>query len=893
MPRETIRAKGHDKDRSLGWLAVEWMEWFCVHGPGDVQGDPVRVTDEFHAFIVDCYAVDARGRLLYDSAFLSRPKGCDKSGLAARFCMFEALGPCRFAGWADGGEVYEDPWGLGFRYVYPAGEPMGRPVRSPFIRCMATEEGQTGNTYDSIHVNFTEGPLAGVPGIDPGLTRTYLPGGGEITPSTASSSAKDGGKETFVVFDEALALDTVLPTPVGWAKMGDVQVGDYLIGADGQPVLVVKATDEMVGRDCYRVTFEDGSTMVASAGHLWQTKVCRSAALPKVRTTEEMVEDGRRFRVPAGRPWNLAAVDLPLDPYVLGLWLGDGDSRNATITVGDEDVVETERIIQEAGFTTKRVRNSRPKTAPLLYVSVPGSTSNRFSKVKGLLVRLRELGVLGAKHVPAQYLRASFDQRLALLQGLMDSDGSVSPSGSCCFVQNRAVIADAVVELLRSFGQSVTKTWRPDPRSRVGGSWFVGFTPKGIVPFRLPRKVARVRGHQRGAGWVTIRCIEPVDSVPVKCIAVDSEDHLFLAGEGCQVTHNTHVYDRPELRNMYKVVGRNMRKRKKIAGTWFLETTTMFSSGADSVAEQTYDLAGLIREGKTKRERLLFDHRWGDCEDLSDEPALRAGLVEAYGDALEWNDLDGLVDDFFDPRNSPSDSRRYFLNAPGAAADAWMAHPEWSACADAMKVVADRDVITLGFDGSRKRARGFTDATALVACRVEDGHVFEPLANCVWEQPDGPAGSDWQVPTAEVLAAVDEVFRRYTVVGFYADPPLWEGHIAGWEAKYGSRLKVKATRDHPIEWWTNRQTAMVRAVQQFEAAVLDGELTHHGYTLTRHVLAAHRRVGRAGVSIGKESAESPRKVDAAMAAILAWQARLDAVAAGVGARSGFVPVRVR
>src|SRR5690606_1322071 len=142
--------------RSLGRLAVAWMEHFCLHGPGDVQGEPVRLSDELAGFTADCYSLDAEGRRLYDSVFFSRPKGCDKSGHAARIAMFEALGPCRFAGWASGGETFL--W-LDFRYLYLPGEPMGRPVTYPFIRCLATEEGQTGNTYDAIFYNLREGPL--------------------------------------------------------------------------------------------------------------------------------------------------------------------------------------------------------------------------------------------------------------------------------------------------------------------------------------------------------------------------------------------------------------------------------------------------------------------------------------------------------------------------------------------------------------------------------------------------------------------------------------------------------------------------------------------------------------------------------------------------------------
>lgn len=200
VPRELIRAPGHTRRASLGGLAAAWVEHFCVHGPGDVQGEPVLLDDERMGFVFDCYALAGDGRRLYDDAFVSRPKGWAKSELAGFICLFEAFGPCRFAGWAKGGEVYR--W-RDFTYTYRAGEPMGHEVTYPFIRCLATEETQAGHTYDNVYFNLTEGPLAdGLPRDSAGLTRTLLPGGGEIRPSTASNSSKDGGKESHVVFDE-------------------------------------------------------------------------------------------------------------------------------------------------------------------------------------------------------------------------------------------------------------------------------------------------------------------------------------------------------------------------------------------------------------------------------------------------------------------------------------------------------------------------------------------------------------------------------------------------------------------------------------------------------------------------------------------------------------------
>ncbi|MCP3801844.1 Terminase [Allokutzneria sp. A3M-2-11 16] len=200
MPRELVYAPGHDRSRSLGWLWAAWVEHFCVHGPGDVQGECIELDDEFAGFGVDAYALDEKGRRLYTRAALVRPKGRAKSELAGFVGLFEGFGPCRFAGWAQGGEVFR--W-RDFRYTYSLGEPMGHFLTYPFIRCLATEESQTGNTYDVIHYNLTDGPLGeGLDSSVAGLTRILLPGGGEIVPSTASSSAKDGGKESLAIYDE-------------------------------------------------------------------------------------------------------------------------------------------------------------------------------------------------------------------------------------------------------------------------------------------------------------------------------------------------------------------------------------------------------------------------------------------------------------------------------------------------------------------------------------------------------------------------------------------------------------------------------------------------------------------------------------------------------------------
>lgn len=187
---------------SLGFAAIDWIEHYLVHGPGDVQGRPIELDDEFAAFIIKAYEVDRHGDRKVRRAFLSRSKGRSKSGLAAMLVCFEALGPARFDHWAEPGEVSD--WG----YEYEPGEPVGKPLTYVEVLNVATEEGQAGNTYDAVHYMLdedtcSENLLADFGKLDVGLTRVNLPGKrGFIEPVTSADTSKDGGKSTFIVADE-------------------------------------------------------------------------------------------------------------------------------------------------------------------------------------------------------------------------------------------------------------------------------------------------------------------------------------------------------------------------------------------------------------------------------------------------------------------------------------------------------------------------------------------------------------------------------------------------------------------------------------------------------------------------------------------------------------------
>lgn len=179
-----------DLKRTLGPLVVEWIEENLCHGPGDVQGQPLQLDDEQVRFILRAYEIDANGKRVVRRAVYSRPKGRAKSELAAMIVCAEALGPVRFGGWDE------------------EGYPLGRTVTSPIILCVATEEGQADNTYGAVHHMLSEGAIADTPGLDVGLTRTFTPGGGSIRAISAKASSKDGGKETFVNFDETHLFTT-------------------------------------------------------------------------------------------------------------------------------------------------------------------------------------------------------------------------------------------------------------------------------------------------------------------------------------------------------------------------------------------------------------------------------------------------------------------------------------------------------------------------------------------------------------------------------------------------------------------------------------------------------------------------------------------------------------
>ena len=358
---------------------------------------------------------------------------------------------------------------------------------------------------------------------------------------------------------KALALDTVIPTPQGWKQMGELAPGDQVFDENGTACNVVAVTPTMIDRPCYRVTFNDGTSIVADEQHEWLTYTAKARTswrtarrngrleprdiasrgtdqsgkrcLPSVVTTQQIaasltVADAAHFgttnhSIAVSGPLKMPVADLPIDPYVLGAWLGDGNSNDASITSDDPEIIE--EIMATGVVVTKR-------SAKYLY----GLTG-------GLQTVLRAEGLLRNKHIPAQYLRASFEQRLALLQGLMDTDGCATDYGRCEFTSILLPLAKQVLELVRSCGIQARLI---EGRAMLNGidcgpKYRVTFTPH-VAVFRLERKAARLKTDVscRIRHRFILSC-EKVDSVPVRCIQVDSPSHLYLASEAMIPSHNS------------------------------------------------------------------------------------------------------------------------------------------------------------------------------------------------------------------------------------------------------------------------------------------------------------------------------------------------------------------
>ncbi len=363
---------------------------------------------------------------------------------------------------------------------------------------------------------------------------------------------------------KALSLDTPIPTPNGWKTMRDIEVGQRVFNENGEPVSVIATSDVFIGHKCYEVEFEDGETIVADADHLWSvmtkgSRKCLSYAPSSERkliredyrendgyfnlSTKDMAHDFARersdgkgteykYRVPMQKAVAYPEQTLPIHPYLLGVWLGDGESGGARISVSRNEVDDFVGRIEESGG--KVVSIKQDKSCLRVRISQTNSC---------LQSDLKSAGLINNKHIPTVYLQSSVEQRRELLRGLMDTDGTCATSGQCEFVQKSKSVVDGFSELLSSLGiKHTVKSKIPTCNGKKCDLVYrvTFFVDKNNSCFKMARKHERLKTclspRMLNKSIIDIR---EVPSVQTKCIAVASPRGLFLAGRSMTVTHNT------------------------------------------------------------------------------------------------------------------------------------------------------------------------------------------------------------------------------------------------------------------------------------------------------------------------------------------------------------------
>ncbi len=357
-----------------------------------------------------------------------------------------------------------------------------------------------------------------------------------------------------------LGINTRIPTPYGFKKLGDIHIGDQVLGPDGKPTRVLYES-EVCERTYYRITFDTGETVECCEDHLWtvhdrlftRTKVSDPSKKRRykyvnaklVLTAKEMLERGfhkmnkRGYYENAYYIYNTEPVDVPsrdlkIDPYSFGLWLGDGNSSGPMIMEHhNQAVFESEKKIFREDYCY--IGKHHPNLRTLKFNDESGLTK----------ANLKYYGVLGYKHIPNDYIFCSKQDKIALLQGLMDTDGFVdkkSGTSHLQFSRKYTGMMETVPIFLRSLGLKVTTKDFEKTNSRR----FSFMVPKSkFATCRIPHKAERLHETCNNERYINSRTIVNIEKLPEKqrgkCIMVDNEEHMYLCGTNFLPTHNSTV----------------------------------------------------------------------------------------------------------------------------------------------------------------------------------------------------------------------------------------------------------------------------------------------------------------------------------------------------------------
>jgi len=346
--------------------------------------------------------------------------------------------------------------------------------------------------------------------------------GGDYFAIGVGGAVTGKGADILIIDDpHALTLDTEVPTPKGFKTIQELEVGDFVYGPDGKATRVIDKSEVWHNREVYEITTSDGEVIKCDGGHLWNFRSDTKIGAPhKNATARKLALWDKKSKpcLPRHAAVQYPHTKLPVDPYVLGAWLGDGTTGLGRMTSHPYDMPFMREQFENVGYTTTTL------TSPYSF------------GIKGLRAELHKLQVRDNKHIPQQYLTASIPQRMALVQGLMDTDGDVSEAGQCSFNNTNKKLAEQFRELIHSLGVKAKIHCYQDKRPNHNPVYRVTYKLKNCC--RMPRKNERTY-TPTDKRCRSIKVWKTTDFASMQCITVEREDGLFLVGRGYVVTHNS------------------------------------------------------------------------------------------------------------------------------------------------------------------------------------------------------------------------------------------------------------------------------------------------------------------------------------------------------------------
>lgn len=410
--------------------------------------------------------------------------------------------------------------------------------------------GNPDSIFEKMRLILKRMPDVFLPNYEATFMRIINRENGSVIMGEAGDNIGRGGRTSMYFKDEAQPLTAGVLTPFGWQTMGDMRVGSLVCVPGGGWRSVTHVNDAGM-HDVYRVTLSDGSKTDCSTNHLWNVEKVIGKREKLTLRTIEIAENlfyespnGQklfRYRLPTVKPVEfIGRGNYPIHPYVVGVLIGDGsiNSGAITFTSADEEIFENVKTRLPNGCKVSKGAGSYD------YLISDSVRYNKNSRAKNAVKAAGIYGNLAhEKSIPEMYLFGSVQDRIELLQGLMDTDGSAS-GGTCTYHTCSKELAENVRFIVQSLGGSASLNVKPDRRGYRDMYCLHVTLPVEFDFFKIARKNNAVNSRKRAFGK-TIVSVQKIGREPVRCITVDSEDGLYITDD-CMVTHNSAHYERPE-----------------------------------------------------------------------------------------------------------------------------------------------------------------------------------------------------------------------------------------------------------------------------------------------------------------------------------------------------------